>query len=200
MKNKIGFLILGITMFASVNYAQTYFYFQDSPSNDYYDFSWMEVTAPSELERLGADNRKFPVETGIPAHQGSNSLRLKWKSVSGGNWFAIAAGSGWTANDISAADTLVFYLRSESMLSKDLLPQIFMEDITNKKSDFHLISSWTEDLQAQSWTKIKIPMTTFFDANDGVDWSQVKTIGFTQNGNDGVEHTLYIDDMKVFTG
>ena len=180
--------------------AQSYFYFQDSPDSDLYDFSWMELTAPSELERKGADLRKFPVETTIAARQGVNSLRLKWKSVNGGNWYAIAAAAGWTANDISDTDTLLFFLRSESPLSKNALPKIFMEDVTNLKSTFHLISDWTDDLIAGTWTKIKIPMNQFFDAGDALDWTKVKTIGFAQNEADNAEHTLFIDDMRVVKG
>src|SRR4030043_1198581 len=87
--------------------AQTYLYFQDSPSSGNYDYSWMELTAPSELERMGTDLRKFPVESVIPAHQGVNSLRLKWRSKTGGGWFAIAAGSNWTEKNINTAATLM---------------------------------------------------------------------------------------------
>ena len=38
------------------------------------------------------------------------------------------------------------------------------------------------------------------DAGDAVDWTKVKTIGFAQNSADGVEHTLYVDDMRVIKG
>ncbi len=58
-------------------------YFQDSPSADYYDYSWMELTSPSELERKGDELRRFPVESVIAPAQGINSLRLKWKSMAG---------------------------------------------------------------------------------------------------------------------
>jgi hypothetical protein len=179
---------------------QTYYYFQDSPSTDFYDFSWMELTAPSELERKNSDLRKFPVEASIPAQQGLNSLRLKWKSMTGGDWWAIAAASGWANYDISAADTLQFYLRSESGISAIDLPMVFVEDVTNKKSDYHLISEWTDDIPAGVWTKVKISMDQFLDANDGTDFTQIKTIGFKQNVDDGLEHTLYIDDMRVYKG
>ncbi len=180
--------------------AQTYYYFQDSPASDYYDYSWMELSGDSELEREGSDLRKFPVEEVVLAQQGLNSLRLKWKSMTGGNWFAIAFAIGWTDYDISAADTLQFFLRSETLLAAVDLPRVFVEDTTNHKSDFHLISDWTDDLQAGVWTKVKIPISQFTDANDGTDFTQIKTIGFKQNLDDGVEHTLYIDDMRVYVG
>lgn len=65
---------------------QVYLYFQDSPGNDYLDASWMELTEPSELERMGSDLRKFPVETIVQAQQGNNCLRLRWTSKTGGSW------------------------------------------------------------------------------------------------------------------
>ncbi len=195
----ILFTFIG-ALFSTVLSGQTYLFFQDSPTSGYYDYSWMELTAPSELERCGNDFRKFPIESVIPAHQGVNCLRLKWSSNASGSWFAIAAGSNWTEKDISAADTLMFWMYSVEGIADTDLPKIFMEDITNKKSSFQLISIWTNDLPAGSWTRFVMPMSQFFNENDGTDWTKIKTIGFTQNNSDGVEHILLIDDMRVFTG
>ena len=95
---KYKFLTLILPAFVLMGFetlqAQTYLFFQDSPEADFYDYSWMELTPPSELERKQEpDLRKFPVESVIPAKQGVNSLRLNWRSVEGGNWLAIAAGN-----------------------------------------------------------------------------------------------------------
>jgi hypothetical protein len=195
----IWLIIIAGSFFTGLN-AQTYLYFQDSPSSSYYDYSWMELTAPSELERMGTDLRRFPVESVIPAHQGVNSLRLKWRSKTDGGWFAIAAGSNWTEKNISTADTLMFWLYSVEGITETNLPKIFMEDITNKKSNFQLLSPWTDDLAAGVWTRVTMPMSQFFNENDGTDFTKIKTIGFTQNTSDGEEHILLIDDMRVFTG
>ena len=180
--------------------AQTFLYFQDSPSSSYYDYSWMELTAPSELERKGSDLRRFPVESDIPSHQGVNSLRLKWRSNAGGGWFAIAAGTNWTEKNISTADTLMFWLYSVEGITKTNLPKVFVEDITNKKSTFQFLSPWMDDLAAGVWTRVAIPMSQLFNENDGTDFTKIKTIGFTQNTSDGEEHILLIDDMRVFKG
>lgn len=180
--------------------AQTWYYFQDSPDDSGYPYSWMELTPPSNLERTGNENRNFPVETTIIPRQGLNCLRLNWTSNPGGNWFAIAAGDNWTAKDISNADTLIFFLRSEVLLTKENLPYLFMEDVNNLKSTLHSLAQWAPDLQPGEWTAVKIPMQQLFDAADGVDWTEVKTIGFAQNTADETEHTIYIDDMRVVTG
>jgi hypothetical protein len=180
--------------------AQTWLYFQDSQDPDLYDFSWMEVYTPSILERAGTDSRRFPVESTIPAQQGMNSLRLHWTSNAGGNWYAIAAGLDWTAKDLTTADTLTFFLRSETGLSKDYLPKVFFEDTYNTKSTFFSISAYASDLQPGVWTQIRMPMDIFLNAGDPMDYTVIKTIGFTQDAADGQDHTLYVDDMRVFKG
>jgi hypothetical protein len=181
-------------------YSQVYLYFQDSPSNEYYDYSWMELTSPSELERKGVDLRKFPVESVIAAAQGMNSLRLKWKSVTAGDWVAIAAGTDWTEKNISSTDTMQFWLYSVEGIDSVNLPLIFMEDINNIKTTKHIFSKWCYNLPAGQWVSVKIPMVIFLDAGDPVDFTKIKTIGFAQNTDDAVQHTMLIDNMRVFTG
>jgi hypothetical protein len=189
-----------LIFFCFRGYGQVFLYFQDSPSADYYDYSWMELTSPSELERKGDDLRKFPVESVIAPSQGLNSLRLKWKSVTAGDWVAIAAGTDWTEKDISTTDTLQFWLYSVEGIDSANLPRIFMEDISNAKTTKHLFSRWCNDLPAGQWVSVKIPMVLFLNAGDPVDFTKIKTIGFAQNTDDAVQHTLLIDNMRIFTG
>jgi hypothetical protein len=192
--------ILGL-VYSGASQAQTYLYFQDSPDADFYDYSWMELSPPSELERKGEpDLRKFPVESVLSPQQGVNSLRLKWRSVTGGNWLAIAAGSGWTAHDISKTDSLVFWVQSIEGISAADLPKVFMEDVTNRKSTFIPVSEWSDNLTAGNWIRIVIPMTHFLTSGDDVDYTKIKTLGFAQDASDGNEHTLLIDNMRVNEG
>lgn len=180
--------------------SQTFFYFQDSPQDDYYDFSWLVLETPSYLELAGYDDRRFPVETETPAKQGLNSLRLHWKSVPGGYWHAIAAGMNWTEKDISGTDTLIFFLYSPDGLSKDLLPKVFMEDTDNDMTPHFPIDTYTPDLPAGIWTRIAVPMEIFFNAGGAVNFTRIKTIGWSQNAEDNTEHILFIDDVRVQTG
>lgn len=197
----ISFAILLIAgLVSSSATAQTYLYFQDSPSGDYYEFSWMELTAPSELERMGSELRRFPVEVNTPAVQGTNCLRLKWKSVAGGDWVAIAAGLNWTDKNLTNTDTLVFWLRSVEGLNSGNLPRIFMEDVSNVKTTKHSFSAWCSNLAPGVWNRIAIPMSMFLNYGDPVDFSRIKTIGFSQGITDNVIHTLLVDDMRVFKG
>lgn len=192
--------LLTFLMISVQSFSQTYLYFQDSPASDLYDFSWMELTPPSELARLGIELRKFPVEASIPAVQGTNSLRLNWKSVSGGDWVAIAAALNWESHNISDTDTLMFWLRSAQGINNSNLPKIFMEDTDNVKTTKHIFSAWCSNLASGVWTRVAIPMSLFLDYGDPVDFTSIKTIGFAQNVADGVSHTLLVDDMRVFKG
>ncbi len=180
--------------------AQVFPYFQDSPTTNYYDYSWMELTLPSYLERMGTDLRRFPVETAVPAQQGMNSLRLHWQSKTGGDWVAIAAGLNWTEHDLTGTDTLSFYFYSVEGIAKENLPTVFMEDIYNVKTTKHPITPYAGDLPAGVWVRIAIPMSLFFDAGDPVDFTVIKTVGYGQNLADTLEHTLFIDDVRVFAG
>lgn len=181
-------------------FSQTYLYFQDSPTSLMYDFSWMELTPPSELQRLGTDLRKFPVNEDTEAVQGMNSLSLTWKSVTNGGWFAIAAGLDWTAKNLTDTDTLHFFLYSPDGLNKQFLPLVFLEDVNNVKTTLHNFQSFSPDLQPKIWTRITIPMSLFLTAGDPVDFTKIKTIGFAQGPTDAQTHTLLIDDMRVFKG
>lgn len=194
------FLLLGLNCSPVLRAQSTYLFFQDSPGSVYYEYSWMDVSGASELERKSSDNRKFPVETGVPAQQGENCLRLKWRSMEGGNWLAIAAGNNWDAKDISQADTLVFWMQSPGGISQYHLPHVFMEDVSNAKSSFIDLSEHGLDLPAGQWIRTAIPMEVFFNSGGGVDYTTIKTIGFSQSIADGEEHLLLIDNMRVNVG
>lgn len=200
MKKLILIAALLITSGIATVKGQTYLYFQDSPTSEMYDFSWMELTSPSELERKGSDLRRFPVEETIVPAQGLNSLRLKWKSVAGGGWFAIAAGLDWTEKNLTDTDTLHFMIYSVEGIAKANLPLVFMEDINNIKTSFHSFLPYTTDPEPGVWTTVKIPMSVFLDAGDPVNFTKIKTIGFTQGAADAVTHTLLVDDMRVYKG
>ncbi|MDD4177127.1 MAG: glucoamylase family protein [Bacteroidales bacterium] len=200
LKNKIVFLLIMIitTGLGKVE-AQTWFYFQDSPDEAFYDFSWLWVNAPSMLEVAGADEHRFPVENDVPAQQGVNSLRLTWSSNAGGNWQAIAAGLNWTANNVADADTLLFFLRSPVVFDIENLPAIFMEDANNQQTVKIAISEYAAAMPANEWKRITIPMAPFH-ASSGVNFEAIKTIGFAQLSADGQSHTLFVDDMRIFKG
>ncbi len=198
--NRKAILLLLVVLASCTVNGQTFLYFQDSPSPDQYEYSWMELTAPSELERSGNELRRFPVESLILPIQGTNSLRLKWRSVTGGDWVAIAAGLNWMDHNLTQTDSLIFWLRSDAGIGSNALPRIFLEDVNNVKTYKHSFATWSPALSPGVWKRISIPMSLFLDYGDPVDFSRIKTVGFAQGLSDGVQHTLLIDDMRVITG
>ncbi len=180
--------------------SQTYYYFQDSPDPEFYDFSWLWVNTPSELEVAGYDDHRFPVETTVIPQQGMNCLRMHWRSVTDGDWNAIAASMDWTEKNISDTDTLLFYFNSPDGLAKELLPKVFFEDVNNVKTTFQNIDPYTNDLPAGQWVRIVMPMSLFLNAGDPVDFTKIKTVGYGQSAADGAEHIVYVDDVRVFKG
>ncbi|MCF8366663.1 MAG: T9SS type A sorting domain-containing protein [Bacteroidales bacterium] len=200
MKSTSFMTLFSFALFLNIASAQTYPYFQDSPDSEIYDYSWLWVNEPSELEIVGADNHRFPVETATPPQQGMNSLRLKWKSVATGNWQAIVAGSGWAAKNVSDTDTLLFYFFSGPGLNAASLPLVFLEDTQNIQTTGVAIGDYSGNIPPGVWFRITIPMEVFLNAGDPVDFTAIKTIGFGQNVSDNVQHTLFVDDMRIFKG
>jgi hypothetical protein len=120
--------------------------------------------------------------------------------VAQGDWLAIAAGIDWTPHDLSDTDTLSVYLYSVEGILKENLPKVFLEDVNNEKTTKFSIGDFSDDLLQGEWIRVKIPMQIFFDAGDSVDFSVIKTVGWAQNLPDDVEHTLFIDDVRVYKG
>ncbi len=188
MKYTLILILLFATLISS---GQSYLYFQDSPDANLYDYSWMELTAPSELERKGDELRKFPVESVLNSSAGGQFPALKMaigRQVETG--WPLLPGKRGHANNFSDTDTLVFWMQSIEGITSANLPKVFMEDVSNKKSIFLSISDYQGDLASGAWTRINIPMSGFLSSGDGVDYTKIKTIGFAQGVSDAAEHTI----------
>ncbi|HEX3073257.1 MAG TPA: glucoamylase family protein, partial [Ignavibacteriales bacterium] len=185
-------LIIIYIISAPLLFGQDYLFFEDNGATSYYDPSWGFANAPSELELINGN--KFPVETNIK-YTGKNSLRLKWKSVSGGNWALAVADNGWTLKDITQKDSLIFYLYSAVALAKNNLPVIYLEDGNNNKTPKINLSGYVNDLPDSEWVKASVPLQVFKNAPGGADLAKVKTIFFGQNSDtyNSSWITLYID-------
>lgn len=200
MSQKKLFTILAFYLVLNHSFAQTIKIFQDSNRPFYYDYSLLELIPPSDLERNGNDLTKFPLETEIMSLQGQNSLRLHWCSKAGGDWLAMLGGTALTSNNISATDTLAFWVYSLEGISAANLPKVLFEDVNKVKTLKYNISAYAADIPATSWTRIKIPMSLFLISNPTVDFTKIKMIGYAQNTADEVYHTLLLDDIRVYKG
>lgn len=190
---KAIFILMMVTL--GQVFGQEYLIFSDSPSASYYDPSFGYFSGASKLELIGGS--KFPVET-AHAFSGTNSLRLRWTSASGGDWGIAAAAEGWRAFDFSAADSISFQVYSPDTLSNQLLPFIFIEDINNRKTPRQMLSFYSGSLPAGQWVKITVPVQIFRQNPGSTDLKKIKTIYWGQGTADAKEHVLYIDEIRAF--
>ncbi len=198
------FLLLGaLCILYSGLSAQTVFFFQDSNGPGYYDTGLAFPSSPSFLEQAGPSGDKIPVEYDIPPYEGDNSLRLRWRSQSGGDWSALVIAPGFPFQDITQSDTLSFWAYAAEPLAAADWPLIFMEGAPgNTKSRKYALGPYAGDFPAGQWKQVKVPLSLFFDdpSQTNINFSQVKAIIFGQGAADGQEHTLLIDEVKTYNG
>jgi sugar lactone lactonase YvrE/lysophospholipase L1-like esterase len=175
---------------------QDFVFFADSPTSGFYDPSWSFANAPSNVERT---NTKLPVTTDF-SYFGNYSVRLNWLSAEGGDWGAAIASQGWIGRDLTTKDTLAMRLFTETTLSSENLPVIYLEDLSNAKSAKLRLADLTGDLVANTWNHVQIPISVF-EANSGAaDLTRIKTIFFGQDIADNVQRTVYLDDVRAVGG
>ncbi|HVO75246.1 MAG TPA: glucoamylase family protein [Ignavibacteriaceae bacterium] len=176
--------------------SQDYIFFTDSPNSIYYDPSFGFYNSPSVLAL--ANETKFPVDTAIK-YSGANSLRLRWKSVSGGDWGMAVAETGWVAHDVNLKDSITFYAYTSSSLDSSGLPSIFIEDISNNKSPKQKLSGFLKVLTKNSWIRVSIPLLPFKNNHGSADLTKIKTIYFGQDNADNILHTIYLDEIRMIS-
>ena len=172
---------------------QDIIFFSDSPTPNFYDPSWGTVTAPSTLEMVGT---KWPVSTDFSLI-GNYSLKLRYKSATDGNWAIAVASLGWVGHDFSLRDTISIKIFTETPWTSDIMPYIYLEDLSNKKTEKFPLGDFVESVMPYQWTELRIPVEPFINNPLQADLTRIKTIFFSQNVSDEVEHTLYLDDIRV---
>jgi len=174
--------------------AQDYIFFSDSPNNTYYDYSFGFYTAPSSL--ILSNSTKFPVDVNNK-FSGVNSLRLRWKSLAGGDWGIAVAAPGWQSFDVTGKDSIIFRLYSSAALDTSALPSIYIEDMQNRKTPKQKLSDFINNVDKDRWIKISVPISVFANSPGTTDLTKIKTIYFGQNNPDGILHTIYLDEIRI---
>lgn len=173
-----------------------YVFFADSPTPVYYDPSYATVTAPSLLLRRGD---KLQVTT-TRSLVGNYALDLAWTSQAGGNWGAAVASIGWVGHDVTQRDSVVVHVYSETAVAQADLPCMYLEDLSNAKTQKIPLANVLGDIPAGSWQRLAIPLQVFFDQPGTADLTRIKTIFFGQQAADGVAHHWYLDDIRMAGG
>lgn len=186
-------------------------FFDRSRSDTAYTYSEAAVTVPSALAHVRG---KVPVETkrilGPP-----NALRLAWTSREGGTWRVTISPERWR-NQSSAfmGDTLAFWVYADEAIAEAALPVFGMTGGPNVENfEFRLspamlaqevrLSDYVKGIPAQRWVRVALPVEHFalkLDDGRALDPRKPAALYFEQLMDDGVPHTLYIDDITISPG
>lgn len=174
---------------------QDFVFFADSPGA-LYDPSYAFNNAPSLVENTGS---KVPLTPNF-AYVGNQSLRMRWTSNEAGDWGLAVASAGWVGRDVTMKDTLEMRIFTETTITQANLPVIYLEDLSNRKSTKMRLADLSGAWQANTWNELKIPLTTFTSNAGTADMTRIKTIFFGQDAADGVQHTVYLDNIRLTGG
>ena len=196
MLSKIFFIkILFLVLFAWFSLpGQQYVFFSDSPNNSYYDPSFGYYNNGSVVVLV--NSTKFPVDVNNK-YSGVNSLRLRWKSVAGGDWGIAVAKQGWIPHDVTLKDSITFQVYSSSIINSSSLISVYLEDTQNRKTPKQKLSDFVTQINGGMWNRISIPLMPFIQNPGDVDLTNIKTIYFGQDGADGILRTVYLDEIRM---
>jgi len=189
----LGFLFLSIATLAQG--VQDRPAFENSLSYRSFYYSDGSFVSPSELELIDG---KFPTDE---THYVSppNSLRLKWRSQSGGDWLmTLKVKARYGTADFSGS-SLFFWCYSETDLPADESPLIYLKDVNDEGTPgIRLIGR----LDKLPWTRVKLPFDSFVGPVKETrapqfDPRRLARITIFQGLDDGKPHTIYIDEITV---
>jgi hypothetical protein len=172
--------------------------FDNSLSYRSFYYSEGVLVAPSELELI---DRKVPIDE---SHYVSppNSLRLKWRSQTGGDWLmSLKVKARYGTADFSGS-SLFFWCYSETDLPAVESPLIYLKDVNNEGTPSIRLIGQLDKLPAHTWTRIKLPFDSFVGSVRGTqpikfDPRRLALITIRQGLDDGKSHTIYIDEITV---
>jgi hypothetical protein len=168
--------------------------FDGSLTRGSYTFSACRAVAPSELEHV---DRKLPVSDGHFISP-PNSLKLAWRSRSGGDWQATVQVERWRGRAMRlAGDRLTFWCRAEKAIRSVDLPAIQLVLDTGLRTIPLRLLDLAPDLPAGEWVYVEVPFAAFAPITAPFDFGRIAQVIFGQALDDDTPHTLYLDEIKV---
>jgi hypothetical protein len=172
--------------------------FENSLSYRSFYYSEGSRVSPSELELIDG---KFPTDE---THSVSppNSLRLKWRSQTGGDWLmTLKVKARYGTADFSGS-SLFFWCYSETDLSPDESPLIYLKDLNDDGTPTIRLIGHLDKLPARTWTRVKLPFDSFVapirqTQVPKFDPHRLAQITIFQGLDDGKPHTIYIDEITI---
>jgi exo beta-1,2-glucooligosaccharide sophorohydrolase (non-reducing end) len=173
--------------------------FDNAASCDFYYHSQGTFVVPSALD---INQGKLPVEKGEFVSP-PNSIRLKWNSAPGGDWrVMIHAINRYGHRFAFSGSALAFKCFSDKELRYESSPRIGVQDVKGVSlPDIPLVRG-TDSLAAGVWNTVVIPFSSFAapfggTAESTFDPSQLASVMFTQGLDDGQDHVMLIDDIRI---
>lgn len=190
--------------------AQEVVFFSEGTTASYYDqglvnvgdmgSSTFEHTYPPGLPQY---NDKIPC--GILAFSGVSAMKFNYFSSSAGTWKATVYRSDWSTADLSALDSVSFYLYSSTAYPATALPLIAVKAVetggsAEVASSAYSLSAWNPAIPAGQWTRVTFPLSVMRAdaANSSVDWTRVKAIQLIQSENTNTSRLVYLDELTAF--
>ena len=174
-------------------------FFENSAAERSYYHSEAHVVAPSDLNE---SDEKFPVESERFVSP-PNCLRLKWRSEQGGDWrMTLKVARQYGRRFDFEGDELRLWCYSGTELTPDASPRIWLRDAAGGGTSSISLLASHGPLSAGTWTELRLPFAKFSGLYGGTDKTsfdgrKLETIAFVQGLDDGAEHTLLIDDVRV---
>ncbi len=172
--------------------------FDNSLTDKSYYYSQGSFVSPSELEL--ADG-KFPIEDTDFASP-PNSLRLKWRSRSGGDWRITLSFRKHYRNVDFSGGVLSFWCYSDAELAADESPLIYLLDANGEGTPSIRLIGSLDRVPARKWVRIRLPFDSFVGlykstSEPRFDPRRLASLTIVQGLDDGKAHTLYLDDVRV---
>jgi hypothetical protein len=172
--------------------------FDNSLAHGSYYESLSSLVPPSELE---LDHLKIPVEENHSVTP-PNSLRLKWRSKTGGDWaMTLLVRPRYSISEFSGRNLFVWCYATEE-LPAAASPRIYLNDSERVGTPTILLMGSLTKLPARKWVRLRLPFDSFVGQ---VNSTQAKRfnphklarISLVQGLDDGEPHTLFLDDIEV---
>ena len=168
--------------------------FDNSRLPESYSASSTSVIAPSQLRTVEG---KLPV-TSQHWISPPNALELAWTSNRGGDWNADIHVEDWRGRDQRLqGDHLCLWVCAAGDIDGRDLPVMQLVVDQNKWTGGIRLGRFVDRLAAGEWVHLKIPLAQFAPSTGAFDFSKLSRIILAQNLDDGVPHTLYLDEIKV---
>jgi hypothetical protein len=102
-------------------------------------------------------------------------------------------------------DCVVFWCYAENEITAGNSPRVFLQDRDGLGSQSLTLVTGQQKIPAKQWVRVKLPFgipeTLYNDTGDKVfQLRDASRMTFTQGLDDGVEHTLFIDDVTIVNG